>query len=475
MPEVHFERGSNVAVDVEPYDAFYKHGWHSWSPSGWVDPHEHVRPIADEGRRLGHDDPLHSFDTSVGGSGVGVVEHTDGSVTLLGALDPGARVMPIGSALAGSVDGEPINWVVLRGREDAVLAEYASLLASRFGRRKTEKGRVWCSWYSFFEDVSETKMHEVLAGLEGLPFDVVQIDDGWESAIGDWQANSKFPSGMAAMAENVRSAGFLPGLWLAPLIAQSTSRLAEERSDLLLRDETGDPVVAGINWGSPYFALDPTADATLDFLAELVSEVRSWGYDYLKLDFMYAGAFPGAHENPMPREMAYRMACQTIREAAGDDCYLLACGAPIIASLGIFDGIRIGPDVAEVWEVPELAELGDESGRGARNALATSVNRLWLRGVIDVDPDVIYLRADTDLDDRTLAALKDLATVAQFVGVSDPPDLLTAAQRGELNDLLLSDPQIRDAGRYIWEIGDRTVDFSWVFDSRRRARSVGNR
>ena len=73
MPEVHFERGSNVAVDVEPYDAFYKHGWHSWSPSGWVDPHEPVRPIADEGRRLGHDDPLHSFDTSVGGSGVGVV------------------------------------------------------------------------------------------------------------------------------------------------------------------------------------------------------------------------------------------------------------------------------------------------------------------------------------------------------------------------------------------------------------------
>jgi alpha-galactosidase len=364
--------------------------------------------------------------------------------------------------LSGSAEGEPIDWVVLRGDEESVWSQYASLLVSRFGRRRADKVRVWCSWYSFYEDVSQTQMDEVLSGLSGLPFDVVQVDDGWEESVGDWQANEKFPSGMAHMAERIRASGFTPGLWLAPLIAQSTSRLATERSDLLLRNEAGEPVVAGINWGSPYYALDPTTDATLEYLAGLMAQARSWGYDYLKLDFLYAGAFPGAHANPMPREVAYREACRVMREAAGDDCYLLACGAPIIASLGIFDGIRIGPDVAEVWEVPELAQLGDESGRGARNALATSVNRLWLRDVIDVDPDVIYFRDDTDLDDRTLAALKDLATVARFVGVSDPPNLLTAADRNELETVLLADPSIAQPGRYCWDIGGRTVDFSWI-------------
>ena len=447
---------------LEPYASFYRHGWHSWSPSGWVDPSEPVAPIADEARRLGHDDPLHAFDTKVGGSGVGVVQHSDGSVTLLGALDPGAHVQPTGLMLSGSAEGEPIDWVVLRGDEESVWSQYASLLVSRFGRRRADKVRVWCSWYSFYEDVSQTQMDEVLSGLAGLPFDVVQVDDGWEESVGDWQSNEKFPSGMANMAERIRASGFKPGLWLAPLIAQSTSRLATERSDLLLHNEAGEPVVAGINWGSPYYALDPTADATLEYLAELMTEVRSWGYDYLKLDFLYAGAFPGAHANPMPREVAYREACRVMREAAGDDCYLLACGAPIIASLGIFDGIRIGPDVAEVWEVPELAELGDESGRGAGNALATSINRLWLRDVIDVDPDVIYFRDDTDLDDRTLAALKDLATVARFVGVSDPPNLLNAAHRNELERMLLADPSIEQPGRYRWDIGGRTVDFSWI-------------
>lgn len=475
MPNGEFRTGSDIAVDVEPFVAFYRHGWHSWSPTGWVDPLKPVSPVADEGRRLGHDDPLYAFDATVGGSGVGVVEHIDGSVTLLGALDPGGRVSPVGSTIAGSTEGEPIDWVLLSGDEQAVWAEYSSLLASRFGRRSADKVSVWCSWYSFFEDVSETGMDQVLADLDGLPFDVVQVDDGWEDAVGDWSANPKFPLGMADMADRIRSAGFVPGLWLAPLIAQSTSRLAEERSDLLLRNDVGDPVIAGINWGSPYFALDPTADATLGFLTDLITEVRRWGYDYLKLDFLYAGAFPGAYANPTPREVAYRNACQAIRNAAGEDCYLLACGAPILASLGIFDGIRIGPDVADVWEVPELVELGDESGRGAGNALATSINRLWLRDVIDVDPDVVYLRDDTDLDDRTLAALKDLATVARFVGVSDRPGVLTASARDELRDLLLSDPQIRNRGRYLWDIDDRRVDLSWVLGERSPVRSVAGR
>jgi hypothetical protein len=82
--------------------------------------------------------------------------------------------------------------------------------------------------------------------------------------------------------------------------------------------------------------------------------------------------------------------------------------------------------------------------------------------VIDVDPDVIYFRDDTDLDDRTLAALKDLATVARFVGVSDPPNRLNAAHRNELERMLLADPSIEQPGRYRWDIGGRTVDFSWI-------------
>jgi alpha-galactosidase len=473
MVTLDFHRGVTAAVEAGPAVAFYKHGWHSWSPTGWVDPTKPVSPIPDEGRRLGHDDPLHAFDARVGGSGVGVSEHPDGSVTLLGALDPGARVWPDGSALRGSTEGESVEWVTIAGKEHAVLREYASLLAARFGRRGGKRVRVWCSWYSFYEDVTEAKMNEVLVGLDGMPFDTVQVDDGWERAVGDWQANAVFPGGMAHMADRIQSAGFTPGLWLAPLIAQSTSYLATERGELLLRDEAGDPVVAGINWGSPYYALDPTADSTLAFLSDLIEEAREWGYRYLKLDFLYPGAFPGVHANPMPREAAYRTACEVMRNAAGDDCYLLACGAPILASLGLFDGIRIGPDVADVWEIPELVALGDESGRGARNALATSINRLWLRDVIDVDPDVVFFRGDTDLDGRTLSALRDLSTITRFVGVSDPPDTLDEDQRIDLSATLREDPGATRRSRYGWDIDGRAVDFSWVLGERNSPTVVG--
>ena len=469
MVTIDFHRGVAAAIDDGPAVAFYKHGWHSWSPTGWVDPTHPVSPIADEGRRLGHDDPLHAFDTRVGGSGVGLSEHPDGSVTLLGALDPGARVWPDGSALRGATEGEEVDWVIITGEEHAVLSEYASLLFSKYGRRGDKKMRVWCSWYSFYEDVTEATMNKVLVGLDGMPFDIVQVDDGWERSVGDWHANEDFPCGMRHMAERIQSTGSTPGLWLAPLIAQSTSDLAAERGELLLRDEAGDPVVAGVNWGSPYYALDPTAEPTLVFLNELIAEVRGWGYGYLKLDFLYAGAFPGVHANPMPRELAYRRACEVMRAAAGDNCYLLACGAPILASLGLFDGVRIGPDVADVWEIPELVALGDESGRGARNALATSINRLWLRDVIDVDPDVVFFRDDTGLDRRTLAAMRDLAAIARFVGVSDPPDTLDADLRTELTAMLREDPSVTRRSRHGWDIDRRTVDFSRVLDERNDA------
>ncbi|MBD3854480.1 MAG: hypothetical protein IFJ96_06830, partial [Acidobacteria bacterium] len=122
-------------------------------------------------------------------------------------------------------------------------------------------------------------------------------------------------------------------------------------------------------------ALDPTSGATQEYVASVIAEVRQWGFDYLKLDFLYAAAFPGRHESPMTREAAYREGLSIVREAAGDDCYLLACGAPIIASVGIVDGIRLGPDVAEFWHDPQLTALADFSGRGARNAIATSSQR----------------------------------------------------------------------------------------------------
>ena len=110
-----------------------------------------------------------------------------------------------------------------------------------------------------------------------------------------------------------------------------------------------------MNWTGTTYALDITRPEVLDWLDQLIRKVVGWGYDYLKLDFLYAGAAIGKRHKDIPREDAYRNAMQVMRNAAGD-AYILACGAPIIPSLGLCDGIRIGPDVSSL-----LAQQSNDS------------------------------------------------------------------------------------------------------------------
>lgn len=220
---------------------------------------------------------------------------------------------------------------------------------------------------------------------------------------------------------------------------------------MLLRDDAGDPVVAGINWGAPYYALDVTAPATLDHLGAVFAGLMADGYDVFKLDFVYAAAWPGAHTAPTTRSAAYREACRHIRDVVGDDAYLLACGAPVIESIGVFDGIRIGPDVGPVW--------ADGTYASAHRAMSTSLHRLWLGSVIDTDPDVVYFGA-ASLSPATRYHLQALAHATGFRGTSDAPDRLTGAEMAEMRAFFAEQVPARQLSRHVWDVGGTTVDFS---------------
>ncbi|MEW6045316.1 MAG: glycoside hydrolase family 36 protein, partial [Bacillota bacterium] len=211
---------------------------------------------------------------------MGAVEAPDGRVLLLGALGVGARVEADEEVLRGffeegsgeqAEEASPDGWFVGYGDPVSVFARYAELLGERLGKRGAGSApRVWCSWYSFYRDISAAQMAEVLQGLQGLAFDVFQIDDGWQREIGEWEANERFPSGMAAMAERIRRAGFKPGLWIAPFIVAPRSRLYREHPEWLLKDADGRPAVAGYNWGDYYYALDTTRPEVGKWLGELI-------------------------------------------------------------------------------------------------------------------------------------------------------------------------------------------------------------
>jgi alpha-galactosidase len=220
-------------------------------------------------------------------------------------------------------------------------------------------------------------------------------------------------------------------------------------------------VSAGFNWGERLYALDTTHPGVLDWLRALMQKVRGWGYDYVKLDFLYAGALPGQrHVDGMPRETAYRQGLKAIREALGD-VYFLTCGAPVLPSLGLCDGLRIGPDVAGFWISHRDDDLlMNTASPGTRNAIRTTLQRLWLKPLVQTDPDVAYFRSRlNDLTSQQKQLLQDLAQIAKYKASSDVPAWLTESEREALRMFLESKPAIRKIGRNRYALDGRSVDF----------------
>lgn len=459
--------GASVRVEV-PFRAvrFFRHGWHSWSLTTWLDVDT---PYLPPGPRIHFpqiDDPVLLDGTTWQSAWLSGLEAPEGQVILLAALDLNTRITATATTLEGHCETGSAQWLVLTGPEERVFEAYARALAQQLGRRGNDlPPRVWCSWYGLYADIAEPVLLATLQGLDDLPFDVFQIDDGWQQDIGDWEPNAQFPSGMAAMAQAIAQTGRRAGLWLAPFVVRPTAHLYREHPEWILRDTYGRPVWAGYNWGGPIFALDTTREDVQDWLISLIRKVRTWGYTYLKLDFLYAAALPGRRHRDIPRETALREALIRLREAAGEDTYLLLCGVPILPALGLADGLRVGPDTAPYWDNPlATAVLHNYAAPGAQNALRTTLHRLWLRPLVHVDPDVVFFRTQFSLlHPREKDLLRHMARMTGFRGTSDLPFWLLEHERHGLRRFWEEDPPtVTRLERYRFRIGEDTVDFGHV-------------
>ncbi len=241
---------SRVTLNLpRPPRAFYRHGWQSWSLAAWTD----LSPLPIQKPDIFHvlqTDAAYAREPLPHGSWVGAAEMDDGRIVLLGALGMDAHVRLDGSQLEGWYESGEGEWFIHFGAEQNAFPAYTQALGERFGFAAARPApRIWCSWYSLYTLIDEPTLHKVFDGLGDLPFDVLQVDDGWQVSLGDWEANEKFPAGMTALADKIKSTGRKAGLWLAPLLAAKSSRLFREHPDWFLKDEAGKFVSAGFNWG----------------------------------------------------------------------------------------------------------------------------------------------------------------------------------------------------------------------------------
>ncbi len=293
--------------------------------------------------------------------------------------------------------------------------------------RETQAG--WCSWYYFFTQVTEEDVIRNLRFIEAhrreLPIQTVQIDDGYQADIGDWlTVNEKFPHGMAWLASEIRRAGYTPGIWTAPFLLAETSRTFAEHPQWVIRNDAGAPVVAQHNWGRANYGIDGSHPEAVAWLTELFREIcDGWGYDYVKIDFLFAAAVAGRRlDEQATRIRAYRQALAAVRAGVGEERFILGCGSLMAPSVGVFDGNRIGSDTAPFWrfltteerEAPRPRPRRPDDNLSAETAVRNTMTQFWMHNRLWLnDPDCLLVRTD-----RTKLTLDEIRSSATAIGLS---------------------------------------------------------
>lgn len=292
----------------------------------------------------------------------------------------------------------------------------------------------WCSWYDYGQAISENIIESNLLAASNMrsqiPMDFIQIDDGFQSAIGDWTTEGQnFPSGMKAIADKIKAQTFRAGIWLAPFIALRDSRVVQDHPGWVLRDRSGSPVNTGLVWNQFGRALDLSHPGFLASLREVISTATTaWGFDYLKLDFLYAGALAGERFNKqITRAQAFRRGLELIRETAAENTTLVGCGCPLGPGIGIFESMRIGPDIRPGWK-PSFSLLtpilqNEPTMPAAINAIRNTIARAHLhRNWWINDPDCVLVR-----EANSQLSLQEIQTSLTAVGLSGGSVVLSDA------------------------------------------------
>ncbi len=436
--------------------SWLSHGFQSWSSSGMLQlgpkPSDEDLQIAlekrgnDETRRRGTE--LSWFYTLVGGGKMS---------TFLGALTasvwkPWLQVYEEedelklfahsgATAQVALSAGESIQseiWMIAMSQyEQESLSRYGESLDARRLQRGADAAVAeagWNSWYELWDDVTEQDVRDnaplakTILGPH-LPSSVplrIAIDDGWQKAWGDWTPNEKFPSGLNGLADDLIADGYKMGVWMAPLLVDEDLPLVTEHPDWFVEG-----AVFGHPDHGPMRVLDVTHPDAAAHLKSFISRVVGWGYDFLKLDFLFAGTYEGGRHETVTGMQAFTRALQLLREGAGDDTILLGVGVPPIPTIRYFDAWRVGTDIAFELTTPAWAFSVDQ---------ARSIAARWpicQAMLCDPDPPILRVMPQNEVEGGVWVVA--LAGGALFL--SDYlPDL---------------DPQ-----RYAWGLDESTVEMS---------------
>lgn len=450
-----------VPYTYKKSDRIYVNGYQSWTDSLEYRPDGQMKeltrlteflimktPVHNVGFSKSGDNDFHKFPRIPGffyGWSYGYVR--DGkNVEIFGSLsersgytivnfDAGNNQIVIEKDLEGvtyTEEKELLNFAHVCGEYDEAFDRYFDLMGVKSREMKKRVG--YTTWYNYYGNIRADVVKRDLDSISKLDtkIDCFQIDDGYQTAIGDWLSTDKkkFPDGMKKVAEDIHANDMLAGLWLAPFAGVKTSTLFKEHEDWFIKDKNGKPYNTGHNWGG-FYSLDIYNEGVRDYLKHVFDVVlNDWGYDLVKLDFLY-----GACVLPMHNKSRGEIMCDAmdlIREWCGDKL-VLGCGVPIMPAFGKVDYCRIGCDISLDWKKkPHIIREEVSTPHAVCNAVfRRHLNgRAWMN-----DPDVFLLRDSNNkmsLDQRKLTARIN-SVFGSLLFVSDNVDEYTDEQRKVLD------------------------------------------
>lgn len=339
---------------------------------------------------------------------------------------------------------ELLNLYFDNGEYDAVFDRYFDALNIKPLTDRKIKG--YTSWYNYYQNINEDIILRDLEAI-GKRSDLVntfQIDDGYQTAVGDWLSidKKKFPNGMKPVADKIHEKGLKAGIWLAPFGAQKGSKIATEHPDWLVKNKKGKPITVGANWGG-FYPLDIDNQQARDYIKGVFDVVlNQWGFDLVKLDFLYATAVVPMH-NKTRGQLAYE-SIDFLRECVGDK-QILGCGVQQMPCFGKVEYMRIGADMSLGWKHTLIRKNMHREDVSTPNAIHNSVYRRCLnKRAFLCDPDVFLLRKTnihfTAQQQRVLA--KFIKLFGEVLFVSDNVDDYDDEQLAMFNDTLTDDAHI---------------------------------
>ena len=347
-------------------------------------------------------------------------------------------------------DEKPEEIIELKGSDwRELMIEYADIAAKKMGVGKfytSENETGYCSWYYYYFSPTEKQFLDSVITIakykDTYPAKYVQIDDGYQSAYGDWLSQKdSWPTPLKDTVKKINDMGFKAGIWTMPFLADTSSKLFKDHPGWFVKDNKNNPwYIRG--WAYPphhnWACLDFSQKEVQAHIRNVYKTLYDWGFRYFKLD---GGGFSAPiglrYEENATGVSCLRAGLKILKEAVKDSV-VLGCAMPYLPSIGLVDNTRVSTDTGEAWRMwaipTETSKNVDESQPcspsmpGLENALKGTMTNWWMFDRwFRCDPDVIMARDENTRLTFGQARMSALSGIVTGVSItSDRLDKMSA-------------------------------------------------